>query len=78
MMKYITILYLSFGLSGCVGFEPYASATGPAYGPVLDLGACSRSPEPRTRVDQLCNRQDGNPYGEINLSFSPAVSPTYP
>jgi hypothetical protein len=62
-MKYLTILCLSLGLTGCFGFEPYASATGPAYGPLPDLGACARSPEPRARVDQLCNRQDANPYG---------------
>jgi hypothetical protein len=63
MMKYLTILCLCLGLAGCFGFEPYASATGPAYGTVPDLGACARSPEPRNRLDQLCNRQDGNPYG---------------
>ena len=63
MMKYVTVLCLSLGLAGCFGFEPYASATGPAYGPVPDLGACARSPEAPNRVDQLCNRQDGNPYG---------------
>jgi hypothetical protein len=63
MMKYLTILSLSFGLAGCFGSGPYASANGPTYGPVPDLGACARSPEPTTRVDQLCNRQNGNPYG---------------
>jgi hypothetical protein len=62
MMKYLTILCLSFGLTGCFGWGPYASVTGPEYGPVPDLGACARSPEPRTRIDQICNRQDGNPY----------------
>jgi hypothetical protein len=63
MMKYAAILCLSLGLTGCFGWGPYASATGPGYGPVPDLGACARSPEPRTRIDQICNRQDGNPYG---------------
>jgi hypothetical protein len=63
MMKYLTILCLSLGLTGCFGWGPYASVNGPEYGPVPDLAACARSPEPTTRIDQLCNRQDGNPYG---------------
>jgi hypothetical protein len=63
MMKHLTILGLSFGLAGCFGYGPYASTNGPAYGPTPDLGACARSQEPPTRIDQLCNRQDGNPYG---------------
>ena len=62
-MKYLIILCLPLALTGCFGSGPYASANGPAYGPVPDLGACARSPEPTTRVDQLCNRQDANPYG---------------
>jgi hypothetical protein len=63
MTKYLIILCSSLGLAGCFGYGPYASTNGPAYGPIVDLGACARSPEPPTRVDQLCNRQDGNPYG---------------
>jgi hypothetical protein len=65
MAKYLIIFCLSFGLAGCSSYGPYASAEGPeyGYGPVLDLGACARSPEPPARLDQLCNRQNGNPYG---------------
>jgi hypothetical protein len=62
-MKHLIILSLSLGLAGCFGSGPYASSNGPAYGAVVDLGECARSPEPTTRVDQLCNRQNGNPYG---------------
>jgi hypothetical protein len=61
MMKYLIILGLSLGLAGCFGAGPYASTNG--YAPVVDLGACAHSPAATTRVDQLCNRQDGNPYG---------------
>ena len=48
-MKYLIILCLPLALTGCFGSGPYASANGPAYGPVPDLGACARSPEPTTR-----------------------------
>jgi hypothetical protein len=60
-MKYLTIFCLSLGLAGCYGAGPYASAG--VSGPVVDLGACAHSPLPTTRIDQLCNRQDANPYG---------------
>jgi hypothetical protein len=60
-MKYLTIFCLSLGLAGCYGAGPYASADG--YGPAVDLAACAHSPVQRTRIDQLCNRQDANPYG---------------
>jgi len=33
------------------------------YGPAVDLAACARSAEQPNRIDQLCSRQDGNPYG---------------
>ena len=59
-MKYLTILCLSLGLAGCFGAGPYASTNDPAY---VDLGTCATSMAPPTRVDQLCNRQNGNPYG---------------
>jgi hypothetical protein len=62
-MKFLIILCLSLGLSGCFGYGTYVSDNGPAYGPIVDLGACARSPEPLGRVDQLCNRQNANPYG---------------
>jgi len=52
---------LSLGLAGCYGAGPYASAGG--YGPTVDLAACAHSPVQTTRLDQLCNRQDANPYG---------------
>ena len=60
-MKYLTIFCLSLGLAGCYGAGPYASADG--YGPAVDLAACAHSPVQSTRIDQLCNRQDANPYG---------------
>ena len=60
-MKYLTIFCLSLGLAGCYGAGPYASAGG--YGPSVDLAACAHSPVQSTRIDQLCNRQDANPYG---------------
>ena len=60
-MKYLIILGLSFGLAGCFGAGPYASADG--SGPVVDLSACAHSPVQSSRIDQLCNRQDANPYG---------------
>ena len=60
-MKYLTILCLSFGLAGCYSAGPYASTNG--YAPVVDLSACAHSPAPTSRIDQLCNRQDANPYG---------------
>ena len=41
---------------------PYSGVNG-YYGPAVDLAACARSPERPDRIDQLCNRQDGNPYG---------------
>jgi len=68
MMKHLTILCLclSLGLGGCFGWGPYASTSGPAYGPVPDLGACARSPEAPNRVDQLCNRQDATLSGSSN------------
>jgi hypothetical protein len=60
-MKYLIIFCLSLGLAGCYGAGPYASAGG--YGPAVDLAACAHSPVQSTRIDQLCNRQDANPYG---------------
>ena len=60
-MKHLTILCLSLGLAGCFGAGPYASVNG--GGPVVDLSACAQAPVQTTRIDQLCNRQDGNPYG---------------
>jgi hypothetical protein len=60
-MKYFTIFCLSLGLAGCYGGGPYASVGG--YGPAVDLAACAHSPVQSTRIDQLCNRQDANPYG---------------
>jgi hypothetical protein len=44
------------------GSVPYAASVANGYGPAVDLGACARSPAPPTRIDQLCNRQDGNPF----------------
>jgi hypothetical protein len=41
------------------GSAPYVAN---GYGPAVDLGGCARSPAPPTRLDQLCNRQDGNPF----------------
>jgi hypothetical protein len=60
-MKYLIIFCLSLGLAGCYGAGPYASADG--YGPSVDLAACAHSPVQTSRIDQLCNRQDANPYG---------------
>jgi len=60
-MKYLIILCLSFGLGGCFAAGPYGSADGP--GPVVDLSACAHAPVQSSRIDQLCNRQDANPYG---------------
>jgi hypothetical protein len=51
-IKHLIILCLSFGLTGYFGVGPYASANGPAYGPIVDLRACARSPEPTTRERQ--------------------------
>ncbi len=46
---------------GRVPAASYASVNG--YGTAVDLAACAHSPAAPTRTDQLCNRQDGNPYG---------------
>jgi hypothetical protein len=67
-MKYLTILCLSLGLAGCFGTGPYAGIDGPVPVidgpvPVVDLGTCANSMAPPARIDQLCNRQNGNPYG---------------
>jgi hypothetical protein len=45
---------------GRVPAGPYGG--GNFYGPAVDLAACALSPAQPTRIDQLCNRQDGNPY----------------
>ena len=43
------------------GRVPYAeSSSVNGYGPAVDLATCAHSPVPPTRIDQLCNRQDGN------------------
>jgi hypothetical protein len=47
--------------AGRVLAGPYSGVNG--YGPAVDLAACARSPEQPNRMDQLCNRQDGNPFG---------------
>ncbi len=39
----------------------YGSVNG--YSTAVDLAACAHSREQPNRLDQLCNRQDGNPYG---------------
>ena len=44
------------------GRVPYAASSANGYGPAVDLAACAHSPAHPTRIDQLCNRQDGNPY----------------
>jgi hypothetical protein len=44
------------------GSVQYASSSANGYGLAADLGACARSPAPPTRIDQLCSRQDGNPF----------------
>jgi hypothetical protein len=62
-MKYLAIICLSLGLAGCFGGGPFASADGYGPGLAVDLGACAHSPVRSTRIDQLCNRQDANPYG---------------
>lgn len=67
-MKYLALLCLTIGLAGCYSAGPYASAAGPYasandYSPVVDLGACASSAAQPTHVDQLCNRQNANPYG---------------
>ncbi len=41
---------------------PYAASSANGYGPAVDLAACTHSPAQPTRIDQLCSRQDGNPY----------------
>jgi hypothetical protein len=46
---------------GRVPAGPYGGVN--FYGPAVDLAACPRSPEQPNRMDQLCNRQDGNPFG---------------
>jgi hypothetical protein len=46
---------------GRVPAGPYGGVN--FYGPAVDLAACARSPEQPNRIDQLCNRQDGNPFG---------------
>ena len=40
---------------------PYGGVNG--YGSTVDLAACARSREQPNRLDQLCNRQDANPFG---------------
>jgi len=45
-MKYLTILCLSLGLTGCYSAGPYT-------GPVMDLSACADSAD--TRIDPLCH-----------------------
>jgi hypothetical protein len=44
------------------GRVSYAASGANGYGPAVDLGGCAHSPAPPTRIDQLCNRQDGNPF----------------
>jgi hypothetical protein len=44
-----------------VAAGPYGGVN--VYGPAVDLAACARSSEQPNRTDQLCNRQDGNPFG---------------
>jgi len=46
---------------GRVPAGPYDSVNG--YTPVVDLSACAVSPMRSDRIDQLCNRQNGNQYG---------------
>ncbi len=46
---------------GRVPARPYGGVN--FYGPAVDLAACAHSPAQPARIDQLCNRQDGNPYG---------------
>jgi len=47
--------------AGRVPAGPYGAVNG--YGPAVDLAACARSTAAADRIDQLCNRQDGNPFG---------------
>jgi hypothetical protein len=47
--------------AGRVPAGPYGGVNG--YGYAADLATCARSPEQPNRIDQLCNRQNGNPYG---------------
>jgi hypothetical protein len=42
------------------GRVSYGATSTNGYSP--DLAACARSPAPPSRIDQLCNRQDGNPF----------------
>jgi len=56
----------AYGASGRVAGAraaagPYSGVN--VYGPAVDLAACARSGEQPNRIDQLCNRQDGNPFG---------------
>lgn len=54
-----------YGASGQVapGRVPAGSYDSVGYGPVVDLSACAASPVRSDRIDQLCNRQNGNQYG---------------
>jgi hypothetical protein len=56
----------AYGASGRVAgaraaVGPYGGVN--VYGSAVDLAACARSSEQPNRIDQLCNRQDGNPFG---------------
>jgi hypothetical protein len=60
-MKIVSALLLVGVLAaGCSQYGPQASVRPALRNP--DLGGCSASPINSHRQDQLCNRQNGNPY----------------
>jgi hypothetical protein len=62
-MRYSVIVCLSLTLGSCSSAGSYGGVRSYAVSSVSDLGGCGISPVPLGREDKICNRQNGNPYG---------------
>ena len=61
LVAWIAITLCAGALAACTTAGPYGSTS--QYQSSADLGGCAKSPINPHRQDQICNRQNGNPYG---------------